>query len=244
MLDSIVIYGDTDSMAYFGGKGASGTYQKLISLIPPHDIYIETHLGSGAIMKHKKPADLNIGIDLDQEVLSAHNYGDHVILKEMDAVSFLKSFSFTGNEFIYSDPPYLSETRRSDRKYYRFDYNTEQHIELLDTLKSLPCRVMISGYQSPLYEKSLKNWHTDKFTTRTRSGAAATEWVWMNYAFPNELHDFRFAGNNFRERERIKRKTHRWLTKLRNLPNIEKQALMQALINETGYQPHSVFKDK
>lgn len=221
-------------MTYFGGKGASGTYQRLIGLIPPHDIYIETHLGSGAIMKHKKPADLNIGIDLDQDVLTAHDYGAHVILKEMDAVSFLKSFSFTGNEFIYSDPPYLPETRQSNRKFYRFDYNTEQHIELLDTLKSLPCRVMISGYQSTLYEKSLKNWYTDHFVTRTRSGALATEWIWMNYSTPNELHDFRFVGKDFRERERIKRKTHRWLTKLRSLPLSEKHALIQALIKDTS----------
>ena len=229
-------------MGYYGGKGASGTYQKLISLIPPHDTYIETHLGSGAVMKHKRPANQNIGIDLDQDVLATHEYGRHVTLKEMDAVAFLRSFSFTGNEFIYSDPPYLQETRQSSRKHYRFDYNTEQHIDLLNTLKSIPCQVMISGYQSRLYEILLKNWHTAQFATRTRSGSIATEWIWMNYSTPKELHDFSFAGSNFRERERIKRKTNRWLMKLRSLPIIEKQALVQALINESDFDNASMHK--
>ena len=36
-------------MTYPGGKGGNGFYQKIINLIPPHDVYIETHLGGGAI---------------------------------------------------------------------------------------------------------------------------------------------------------------------------------------------------
>lgn len=30
-------------MNYHGGKG--GVFQKLINLMPPHEVYIETHLG-------------------------------------------------------------------------------------------------------------------------------------------------------------------------------------------------------
>lgn len=54
---------------YVGGKGGSGVYQTIINLIPPHNVYIETHLGGASIMKHKKPAAYNIGIDLDPEVI-------------------------------------------------------------------------------------------------------------------------------------------------------------------------------
>ncbi|HCN3270845.1 TPA: DNA adenine methylase, partial [Klebsiella michiganensis] len=37
-------------MSYLGSKAASGVYQKIIAEMPPHDVYIETHLGGGAVM--------------------------------------------------------------------------------------------------------------------------------------------------------------------------------------------------
>ena len=37
-------------MGYFGSKATSGLCQPLIAMMPPHDTYIETHLGGGAIM--------------------------------------------------------------------------------------------------------------------------------------------------------------------------------------------------
>lgn len=43
-------------MSYLGSKAASGVYQKIIAEMPPHDTYIETHLGSGAVMFHKPHA--------------------------------------------------------------------------------------------------------------------------------------------------------------------------------------------
>ena len=51
--------------SYFGSKATSGLCQAIIAMMPPHDTYIETHLGGGAIMKRKPPALHNIGIDLD-----------------------------------------------------------------------------------------------------------------------------------------------------------------------------------
>ena len=38
-------------MAWFGSKATTGLCQPLIAMMPPHDIYIETHLGGGAIMQ-------------------------------------------------------------------------------------------------------------------------------------------------------------------------------------------------
>ncbi len=58
------------SGAYPGGKSGAGVYQQLINRMPPHDTYIETHLGGGAILRRKRPARLNIGLDLDPEVIA------------------------------------------------------------------------------------------------------------------------------------------------------------------------------
>ena len=52
---------------YPGGKG--GVFQRLINLMPSHEVYIETHLGGGAIMRNKRPALRNIGIEIDPKVI-------------------------------------------------------------------------------------------------------------------------------------------------------------------------------
>ena len=58
-------------MGYFGSKATSGLCQPLIAMMPPHDTYIETHLGGGAIMRRKPAALHNIGIDRDARALDA-----------------------------------------------------------------------------------------------------------------------------------------------------------------------------
>ncbi len=34
-------------MGYFGSKATAGLCQALIALMPPHSVYIESHLGAG-----------------------------------------------------------------------------------------------------------------------------------------------------------------------------------------------------
>ena len=61
----------------------------------------------------------------------------------------------------------------------------------------------------------------------------ATEWLLYNYARPEVLHDARFAGNDYREREYIKRKAARWVTKWKELKHHERQHILQELMQET-----------
>ena len=216
-------------MSYPGGKGASGVYQRLINQIPPHRVYIETHLGSGAIMRHKRPAEINWGLDVDPEVIVRWKEHPYAQVKKCDASAFLSSYAFQGDEFIYVDPPYLRSTRRSGRSIYAFEYTQVQHEALLDLLVELPCMVMVSGYWSELYATRLENWRTMTYTVRTRSGAVAQEWVWMNYPKPETLHDYRYLGEDFRERERIRRRIDRWKTRLESLSPLERKAILAAI---------------
>lgn len=216
-------------MKYPGGKGASGVYQRLINQIPPHRVYIESHLGGGALMRYKKPADINIGIDIDPTIMEDWNGASDINLVCVDAVRYLNRYHFEGDEFVYVDPPYLTSTRRSKRATYKHEYTEQQHIELLRLLVTLPCRVMISGYWSELYEAHLRGWYHMSFVTRTRSGEQATELFWMNYPKPEKLHDYRFLGDTFRERERIRRRIERWKERLETMPPLEQNALLYAL---------------
>lgn len=76
--------------------------------------------------------------------------------------------------------------------------------------------------------KALKGWHAASFQAATR-GTPAAEWVWYNFERPVELHDYRFLGSDYRERERIKRKKKRWVERLKRQPILERQALLAAI---------------
>jgi len=215
-------------MNYPGGKG--GVFHKLINLMPPHEVYIETHLGGGAIMRNKARAKRNIGIEIDPHVIELWYQNKQIDFELIhdDAIRYLKNYQFTGKELIYCDPPYLRETRKKRARLYKYDYTIDQHIELLELIKSLPCMVMISGYESALYKESLKEWHTHIYKVGCHHGIAI-EWVWMNYPLPVQLHDYRYLGNTFRERERIKEKSKRWKRRYQSMPILERQALLAAL---------------
>lgn len=88
--------------------------------------------------------------------------------------------------------------------------------------------VMISGYESGLYAEYLTGWHTHFYKVGCHHGTAI-EWAWMNYPPPIELHDYRYLGTTFRERERIKKRSKRWVRRLHSMPVLERQALLIAI---------------
>jgi DNA adenine methylase len=51
---------------------------------------------------------------------------------------------------IYLDPPYHPETRPS--KGYRFEWDREQHIAMIDIIKHTKAKVVLSGYQHEDYD--------------------------------------------------------------------------------------------
>lgn len=225
-------------MTYPGGKNGAGVYQALINLMPPHDVYIEPFLGGGAIMRLKRPARYNIGIDLDGTVRhlampaaatdsAMDTRGFHFL--QGDGIELLRRYNFTGKELVYCDPPYIRSTRSCARDLYKYEMTDADHRRLLRVLLEVKAMVMVSGYPSKLYAQMLKGWNTATYTAVNRAGTAVTETVWFNYPRPVELHDWRYLGSNFRERERIKRKTARWLSQLMKMPAIERQALRAAI---------------
>ncbi|MEM7345771.1 MAG: DNA cytosine methyltransferase [Chloroflexota bacterium] len=191
-------------------------------------------------MANIAPARLNIGLDLSAEVIDTARTaicgeGRQYEFIQGDALEWLKQYPWSGNEFVYLDPPYLLETRTCQRDLYDHEFYTEaQHTELLTLVKSIPAKVMISGYWSELYANLLADWHTVSYQAITRGGTMATEWLWMNYPEPVELHDYRWLGDNYRERERIKRKRQRWIKNLRKMDLLERRGLLSAMAEVFG----------
>ena len=211
---------------YPGGKGLS--FRNIINLIPPHEVYIETHLGGGAVMRHKKPAKQNIGIDIDAQVIAQWEnmptWTDICCLYCQSAHDFLQHYAITGDEVVYCDPPYVRSTRRGG-KIYRYEYSDKDHHDLLNLIRTLPCKVLVSGYWNALYEDALSGWNKQCFTARTQAGTAE-ECIWFNYPEPTILHDHRYLGNNFREREKIRRRTENLKRKIASLSAGERHEIL------------------
>lgn len=217
---------------YPGGKNGAGIFQRLICQIPPHRVYVEAFAGSAAILRHKRPAPSSVAIDVDGEVVEQLRRLPVPDLQVVqgDALEWLRAYPWTGDEFLYLDPPYLLETRSSRRTIYRHEFHSvRQHRALLEVLTSIPCPVMLSGYSSPLYQLALAGWRTLTYSNVTRGGRQAEEWLWMNYREPIELHDYGHLGEGFRERERIKRKRSRWRRRLLEMPALERHAILAAI---------------
>jgi len=213
-------------MNYPGGKG--GCYHHIINLMPPHDIYIESHLGGGNVLERKLPAPSTIGIDIDGAVIKTwqereeFNSPEYTFIND-DARSTLQKMTFTGTELIYADPPYVMSSRKGG-KLYRYEYTDEQHIDLLTFFKHVDCPVIISGYRSDLYMDMLSGWFYKTFSAATRRGRAI-EYVWCNFKPSGKQSDYRYVGENFRERERIKRKRSRWYKNFLNMTPAERYSI-------------------
>jgi DNA adenine methylase len=212
---------------YPGGKGKS--FQRLINLMPSHRVYIESHLGGGAVLRHKRPAHVNYGIDIDPAVILRwqERYPNHCTLVNTDARNFLEGFRYTGDELIYADPPYVRSLRRKAR-IYRYDYELDQHIGLLQILKDVNCKVMLSGYDGALYEEALQGWRKVSFTAQSHVGLR-TECVWMNFDQPSKLHDATFVGHTFRDRQTVGRRRSRLLNKFERMAPEERQHVLELL---------------
>lgn len=185
-------------------------------------------------MRHKKAAQRSIGLDLDPLVIRRWREGmpEMCELHEVDAVTFLNSFSFTGQELVYVDPPYLAETRRRS-KVYRCDYTTADHVRLLDCLKSLPCKVLLSGYDSGLYNEVLHGWRKVSFSAKTHV-EVREEVVWLNFDPPSQLHDSRYRGESFRERQTIQRRQARLRSRIDDMDPVERSELLQWMQEHYG----------
>jgi site-specific DNA-adenine methylase len=221
-------------MNYPGGKNGEGVAQWIINQLPPHQRYIELFAGSGAVLRMKRPARSSIAIDIDPAVVAMVSSlvltMPAVTVICGDAISYLRKLRCGTETLIYADPPYLGFTRRSTRDIYRFEFLGEkQHTGLLKELLRLDCMVAISGYRSSLYDAMLPAWRRTEKVVTLRNGIKATECLWMNYPEPVALHDYRYLGQNFRERERLKRIRHRWKERLARMPLLERKALSSML---------------
>lgn len=228
---------NTFTNGYNGGKEASGTWQKIINEIRPHDIFISACLGHCAITRRMRKAQKIYGIDIDPKVIKAWEemHWDWITLIQGDAITHVsKIISTTPPELkicIYADPTYRMKSIKSSKKPYAFTMDDIWHERFLKNIKLWASHsnvdILISHYPDELYNKQLKEWRKISYESKTRQGMA-TENLYMNYEHSTgELHDYRWIGDNKDERYNLKHRTAKNLiAKLERMDSRKKQAVL------------------
>lgn len=92
------------------------------------------------------------------------------------------------NVCMYIDPPYVLSTRT--RKQYTVEMEDQDHQELLEILNQSKAKILLSGYDSKLYNKQLPNWERVEFAATAEHGLPRTEILWMNFQSKKQLELF------------------------------------------------------
>jgi DNA adenine methylase len=83
-----------------------------------------------------------------------------VLVECLPALRLIEKYDHRGTLF-YIDPPYLPETRTGhDRRAgkYRHEMSNDDHCALLVALNGVKGKVLLSGYESPLYRRFIGDW--------------------------------------------------------------------------------------
>lgn len=111
-----------------------------------------------------------------------------VSLECRDALEVASDYGKHPNVLLYCDPPYLASSRNSTN--YRHEMADEtSHRELAEVLNNASAAVVLSGYDSPLYQDLYAGWHRVEFSAwtgngirdgATRADGDRTEVLWAN----------------------------------------------------------------
>ncbi|MDE7424387.1 MAG: DNA adenine methylase [Lachnospiraceae bacterium] len=112
-----------------------------------------------------------------------------VQIENRPAIEVIKRFNYS-NVFMYLDPPYLLKTRSG--KQYKHEMSDGEHEELLETVLQSEAKIIISGYESDMYNDYLKNWNKAYFTSCAEHNGTRQEVIWMNYEPEKQLNLFDF----------------------------------------------------
>ena len=91
---------------------------------------------------------------------------------------------------IYADPPYVLSTRYG--KQYRHEMDDKQQNDLIDVLLAHKGPVLLSGYDSDLYNDRLSGWYREETTCYSQVSSKKREILWMNFepAGQTNIYDF------------------------------------------------------
>ena len=134
--------------------------------------------------------------NIEENLTDAIERLKEVQIENLDILELIKKYDKEDTLF-YLDPPYIQDTRKQ-KKSYNHEMTDNQHKELVDVLLGVKGKVVLSGYDHPIYNKLLENgWNKVVFgeyakrSQKTNEGqlSKGKEFVWVNYKVEDVLSD-------------------------------------------------------
>lgn len=116
--------------------------------------------------------------DLPEIIVSCCERLKNAQIENTDAITLIERYN-SPNTLIYLDPPYLQSLRK--KNMYANEMSLSEHEILLKKIKSSNSMIIISGYDSDLYNTELNDWRTDEKITITQMGLRRVEKLWINF---------------------------------------------------------------
>ncbi|WP_019583825.1 DNA adenine methylase [Thioalkalivibrio sp. ALE16] len=108
-----------------------------------------------------------------------------VVIENRDGLDVMRLYD-APDTLHYVDPPYLPDTHHVDGgRYYRCNLFEEDHVRLLEMVRGLKGRVVLSGYPNDLYDHWLPDWtriHRPSAAAANGGSVTRTECLWLNPA--------------------------------------------------------------
>ena len=127
--------------------------------------------------------------NLPDKIMQAAERIRGVQIENRSAVELIERFN-NPRVLIYADPPYVLSARHG--KQYRYEMDNQHQHDLIDVLQAHKGPVLLSGYDSDLYNDRLSDWHREETTCYSQIASKKKEVLWMNFepAGQINIHDF------------------------------------------------------
>lgn len=102
-------------------------------------------------------------------------------IENIDAVELINRYN-DKDTLIYCDPPYIQDLRK--KNLYNCEFSDDKHMELLTALKQNNSKIVLSGYDSVMYNAMLTGWNSTSKDTTVQMGLKRTEKLWFNFDVP------------------------------------------------------------
>ncbi len=105
-----------------------------------------------------------------------------VQIENMDALRLIERYN-SDEVLMYLDPPYVRSTRKGGR-LYSHEMTDDEQLQLLEIITRSQAKIVISGYESEMYNNALCSWYRFQTETRTTSTELVKEFIWTNFEPP------------------------------------------------------------
>ena len=106
-----------------------------------------------------------------------------VLIENKPVIECIKNHDRPDTLF-FIDPPYVHSTRLLGKnRCYNHELTNDDHVQLLEHLNQVTGMVVVSGYDSDIYNDLLRSWEKRSTSARISAGrgtAVRTECIWLN----------------------------------------------------------------